>query len=838
MLRTHEEKGVAVVMATGAGPEQVDEGSHELKLNVVFNALVPVANKYEFFGIQIGVEMDEVEKIQMQYTDPNRCLLRILRIRLKQIPALTWNDIDRALRSAGVGESRLANAIRKDLHSHDSSLGTALDQEPPRKASEKVERKPKSTKKVKHVVEGRIHKVRERDSDEEVSESETRSKRTQHKVKIIKKRSEPEKEYKRDMKQEAAHEAKSERVQLKGRERSSQICKQLSEERAQKEVPEKFESESSAASGSEEEVDKSETHSEDSSEQDQNSDEEVRGKERYQKQQTTGDDSESETEVKRKTTKTKGSQSEYGGKEKQRQWDPQSFGEFSPEEMAIDTGHRHKISDQKRKKFKEAKERVQKVPKEGKIKTYALCSEDEIVNSSYYGGKAGISLKTEETEQIHSKEVEHHKRKATTKMMKQKERAHVVDEQYSDEEVREKPALKHMTLKQVQTKSKAKEKSYSASTGEEEIEDVFGASKVSNMRKTEHQRLNQNTDGKEIKLEKDKAMRTKTLLQKAKTMKGMSSNEATNKGKCPKVHSSSRKETHKLVNKPRELKVSSGIATEELDSDDRSENEEHDDESSTASSKEEEVTKTSGKSEKTNHALRYVNDRRVKRTKRKETGKEKIIAPDLPGDDDESDPGCGGRKQREHDIIPKKRSRGRRRESGPTARGSSSPSTSQEEQQMQRDPIGQRRNKIKVKDHRKKMKAGKRQQEPEKLPSSSETDDSSPECDTMTNLTIEECKKLRRIFRCFFGKLCCAIDNPVETASQLQVKRLISHSMMKDLMISLESKQAKNIALVDAIGKKIKAHPDRLLVLIDVLLEIEVPQLQSAGREMLKETGK
>ncbi|CAI8032734.1 hypothetical protein GBAR_LOCUS18483, partial [Geodia barretti] len=165
-------------MATGAGPEPADQGSHELgvkDLNVVFDALVPVAEKYEFFGIQIGVEMDEIEKIQMQYTDPNRCLLRILRIRLKQIPALTWNDIDRALRSRSVGESRLANAIKKDLPSHDSSLGTALDQEQPRKGSEKVERKPKSTKKEKHVREGQTQKVRneqERDSDEEVREKE------------------------------------------------------------------------------------------------------------------------------------------------------------------------------------------------------------------------------------------------------------------------------------------------------------------------------------------------------------------------------------------------------------------------------------------------------------------------------------------------------------------------------------------------------------------------------------------------------------------------------------------------------------------------------------------
>ncbi|CAI8046555.1 hypothetical protein GBAR_LOCUS25755, partial [Geodia barretti] len=285
--------------------------------------------------------MDEIEKIQMQYTDPNRCLLRILRIRLKQIPALTWNDIDRALRSRSVGESRLANAIRKDLPSHDSSLGTALDQEPPRKGSEKVERKPKSTKKEKHVREGRTQKVRneqERDSDEEVSESETLSekpKRTQHKVKIIKKHSEPEK----DMKQEGkpAHEAKSEsKVQLKGRERSSQVRKELSEQRAQKEVPKESESESSASSSEEiVKANKSETHSEDSSEQEQNSDEEVR-KKRYQKplEQTTGDDaSESETEVKRKTTKTKGSQSEYGGKEKQKR------------DQQCDTGNRHKSSE-------------------------------------------------------------------------------------------------------------------------------------------------------------------------------------------------------------------------------------------------------------------------------------------------------------------------------------------------------------------------------------------------------------------------------------------------------------------------------------------------------------
>ena len=64
--------------------------------------------------------------------------------------------------------------------------------------------------------------------------------------KLVKKHSEPEKG-------KATHEAKSceSKFQLKGRERSSQVRKELSEQRAQKEGPEKSESESSASSNEE-----------------------------------------------------------------------------------------------------------------------------------------------------------------------------------------------------------------------------------------------------------------------------------------------------------------------------------------------------------------------------------------------------------------------------------------------------------------------------------------------------------------------------------------------------------------------------------------------------------
>ena len=823
-------------MATGAGPEQVDEGSHELGLNVVFDALVPVADKYEFFGIQIGVEMDEVEKIQMQYTDPNRCLLRILRIRLKQIPALTWNDIDRALRSRSVGEGRLANAIR---NSHDSSLGTALDQEPPRKASEKVERKPKSTKKEKHVREGRTQKVRneqERDSDEEVSESETRSekpKRTQHKVKIIKKRSEPEKEYKRDMKQEAAHEA-------------SQVRKELTEQTEQKEVPEMSESESSVSSSEEiVKANKSETHAEDSSEQEQNSDEEVRGKE-YQKnsEQTTGDEyaSESETELKGKTMKAKRSQSEYGGKEKQKK-DQQS-----------DTGNRHTSNErytQKHKQFKEI------VPKKSEIQSSLICSEDEMVSSLYYRGKSGKSQTAEETEpgkQMSRKEAEGRKGKATAKMPKQniaKEKAkHVLEEQYSDEEVRKKPALKHMTPKQVQTKSKSKEKnekSYSPCTSEKVIEDVFGTTNVPKMRKTEHRKVNQNTDGK------DKAIGTKALLQKTKAMKEKTSicthvgkddrktevNEATNKaskGKYLKVDSGSRKETRNLVNEPREMKVSSErkqVATpsscttqedseeEEWDSDGRSKDEEDRDSEQSSSIEEEETEHNDGSSSATSgEEVACTKKLKTKTNAARGTSQQIITELQVAHTLGESDPGID---QEEHNVKQKKRSRRKYRESSmsPTARGSSSPSTSQEE------------NPPSTKEHRVKDKKGKSYKKGKsKKGEIIEANDSSPECDRLS----ESEKLIVNLFERFYGQLCCEISSPVETAAQLQKRGLISKAAMKDMIRSPESQQVKTISLVDILDEVINSQPDSLFMFIEVLLEND--NLQRVGREMLREAGK
>ena len=102
-------------MAPGTGPaltEPADQSPHELDeddLRVVFRTLHSVAEKYKVLGVEMNVKMTEIKKIQRQCLDHEECLLEVLSVRLKQVPSLTWRDIDTALRSDTVGEPLLAD---------------------------------------------------------------------------------------------------------------------------------------------------------------------------------------------------------------------------------------------------------------------------------------------------------------------------------------------------------------------------------------------------------------------------------------------------------------------------------------------------------------------------------------------------------------------------------------------------------------------------------------------------------------------------------------------------------------------------------------------------------
>ena len=203
------------------------------------------------------------------------------------------------------------------------------------------------------------------------------------------------------------------------------------------------------------------------------------------------------------------------------------------------------------------------------------------------------------------------------------------------------------------------------------------------------------------------------------------------------------------------------------------------------------------------------------------------VAPKLPVND-KSDHSCKGRGQEPHKIQLKKRSRKANMKSSSIAIDSSS--TLQGGKQSQCGPKAMMAT-IGVNYWKENISESVRM-----TSSSSESDDSSPECYTK-NLTKEGNKQLRKVFKHFFGKLCCAITNPIEIAAQLQEKRLIPHSLMRDLMLSPESQQAKTVCLVSVLHKKIKAHPDLLFLFIKLLLDSDDHQLQKTGEEMLRETG-
>ena len=191
-----------------------------------------------------------------------------------------------------------------------------------------------------------------------------------------------------------------------------------------------------------------------------------------------------------------------------------------------------------------------------------------------------------------------------------------------------------------------------------------------------------------------------------------------------------------------------------------------------------------------------------------------------------------------HDIQPKKRSRRRHRETNmsPTARGSPSPSSSQEENQRKPESKVKLKPKGKGKSQRKKKASAIKTDKKEGLSSSTETDNSSPECDMLKNISETERKGLRKIFKRFFGRLCFTIKAPVELATRLQMKGLLTYSVMNELLTSPESEQAKTITLVRALQKQVKSRPDRMFSIIQVFLHDEA--LQQTGREIWTETGK
>ena len=537
------------------------------------------------------VKMSEIEKIESQCSDPNKCLLKVLSVRLKQIPSLTWRDIDTALRSGPVGEHLLADGIRRQyghLYIPDPSFEASLDQEQGRKKS-KITKSKKKAKKEKSAK-----KYMQQDSDEEVSESERYRKpskrvqmevneavvkKTQQRAKkspYVKRHSKPGKQY--NIEKELIHEGETQRTKkaTKYDKESQVVCDSQhrhkvkhSEQRAQEEVQIESESESSASSSEQAIVqgDNSDSTEESNfSEQEEDSAEEVSETERYQKpsEQPREDEyphSHRETPV-RKIKGKRGkkssdhekskyiSQSKAEGKAKQKKKavDQSVSNEASQHEMAGDGhGKCERIARERKQRMSEkhSKKGVQKAPRENESESSAMKREEETVSSLYHrvkSRKIRSAKDTHQQKQSQGKKLEY-QTKATAKKeveKKVKESVSVAGEQSSDEEVREKPTPKSLRQKEIQTKSESEDESSSASTSDDGSELHLHES----TRGKEHHKVHPNTDRSEIEKGRDVKTNKKTKVTKQKGCHSSDTNmreQSIGGERCTKVKEKTKK---------------------------------------------------------------------------------------------------------------------------------------------------------------------------------------------------------------------------------------------------------------------------------------------------------
>ena len=764
--------------------------------------------------IQQGIVTDllvyslgEIENIESNKTDSGDRLLAILSIRVKKAEPLTWNDIYNALISKCIDESKLAKEVwTKHIFIPESSTESESEQEHEIR-SEEIKRvkkgAPKKEKGGDHRA--RVSKEQERSSEDEGIETVTSRKHVQE------------------------VESEDEEDGLLSRKEEKEKVRRKGAHYQYKEVHDK---ERPKGKNKKEKFMKDESQSEQ---------EEVVREKSKRKKKATHDKEES----------VKG----YGDRD-----------HYSDTEVCEKVRKRSKKHSKKREVCTESE-------------SEASSDEDEMENSSFeddtsHKGSSRRKLTKHKEAKIHPQK--EHRKDGKRKDAKSR------DIQYSDEEVSTKSAQKWRKSKKVETESE-EESSFASSSDEEEIE-VHNRTKKSKHAETKSAARTKDTAYYESE-EKGKTSGKKRVLLKPKSATAKEAShypeEYKDKGRKRAVRvdervgkstDSSRETYHKNRSKPprketegrdgkREV-VSEKIAKkatappleQDLPSSEMAQTNSGDGESDESSEDENESEQQSSDEEEEteNDDLSTAEENEEKRSKEKAThpttemrktksqddenprsvkGKKLSKAAGAPskddshGDKEESDAG-GSRDQEDQ---PKKRNRRRHRES-PIVRGGSSPSSSQEERKP--GSRGKKRNK-RGRGHKKKSdrkKKGKGDKD-----GASGIDDSSPECD-MKNQSEVETKELASVFECFFGTLCRVPFNPEEIAAQLQKKALISKAVMKEMIISPESQQAKIISLIDALDEMIKSHPEHLFSCIEVMLKNDV--LQEPGREMLSKAGK
>ena len=796
-------------------------------LSALYEALYPVRAKYKFFGLQIGVDLDEIENIETNYKDSEHCLLKVLSVRLKQEPALTCADIDKALRSRTINECQLA----KDFQSNFECKSITIQQ----KGKTESDKKSSMTKKAAKSKESdnslkMSEKQSERMKRTEYVQSDSESNNDIHKAgkyteieRPVHETDEPKSKraMKRARKKEKAEKKKSSNEQPETDEYKEDERKQMKGKQKQKMQFSKMAASSQSGAKPDQKRKKSVKESKESSPEIMSTDSENKLFDACKEKESLLSKSD-------KTGKVRES-APYSEVKHQSQSKNEAIKKRKVPEKEESTRIRHLVLQRKIAITVESDEDTSEQPSHKKLEAEETESE-KIESTSDECKSESESLEHGEMVTLksltHTEEIYHNSKKEIEKEVRAKGKKKVPQKCFErpDEEVVH--------------KQKKRERSFDIKEQGRESELQAKASRG------RLQKPNFQLNVRERMKEADSGMQAKR----------------------PVNHSTDEASDESHTDSEKKVSDSANDNSEDRKSSDEEEKTETYEEFSTAPSEEEvkkkmreeyerEKANTRGfgegrklKEKRVSKAAvvpqkydllqggRQIDEACTRKVKGKRESEAASLKHDSPGDEEQSAPGHGSRDQEEHGIQQKRTSkRKKRRESSmsPTAIGSPSPSTSQEEKKKQ--PVskkqGHRKKHVrKMKEKRERLKRGK-----EKAAYSSGTDDSSPECDMTKNQYEGEMKELVNIFEQFFGKLCCAVFDPRDVAAELQSVGLISKSMMREMMLSPESQQAKIITLVDELDKMIRSRPYCLFVIIKVMLKNEA--LQETAREILRQAG-
>ena len=740
------------IWATGTDPcrsapaDQGHQSPDELgedDLKIVLEALHPVSGKYMFLGVAMNVKMKEIKKIQKLCSSHDECLLEVLSVRLKQIPRLTWRDIDAVLRSELVGEVRLANRIREKYGHLYPSSQASLDHQQGKKITEMTKNPTMEEKKeMKHAQKQEI--------DEEVSESERHRK--------------PSEKLEMDS-DSITTEAVIEETQPKAK--VSPYTKRYSE--LEKDYEREMQPEGKT-------------------------------------EKATHDKEKGESEVVERHKVV--------------------IGEYLEQIWATETDPcRSAPADQSHQSPDELGEDDLKIVLE------AL----HPVSGKYMFLGVAMNVKMKEIKKIQKWCSSHDEclLEVLSVRLKQIPRLTWRD---IDAVLRSEPVGEVRLANRIREKYGHLYPSSQASLDHQQGKKITEMTKNPTM---EEKKEMKHAQKQEIDEEVSESERCRKPSEKLEMDSDSITNEAVVKETQPKAKESPHTKRHSEPGQETQPKAKESPHTKR-----HSEPGKDYERKMQHEGKTKKTTDDKGKSEVVDrHKVitgEYLEQRTPKEVQK--AAKSESIASSSEGevvtDDFETAEGAFSSEQEEeysaeeHDIQPKKRSRRRHRESrmSPTPRGSSSPSTSQEENRKSKETTKPKRKGRKKKEYVKKTKTK------EGLSSSTETDNSSPECDMLKNISETESKGLRKVFKRFFSRLCFTIKAPMELATRLQMKGLLTYSVMNELLTSPESTQAKTITLVRALQKQIKSRPDRMFSIIQVFLHDEV--LQQTGREIWTEAGK